>query len=55
MKDEELYFIIDALKQIVKNIIVWEKDYNYIPLQNEYNNIYFKDEHYIDTKKLFAF
>ncbi len=39
MTDGELYLIVDALKEIVKNISVWEKDYKYDSSKNEYRNI----------------
>jgi selenocysteine lyase/cysteine desulfurase len=34
--NEELYFITDALKQVVNNIKSWEKDYNYSAQKNEF-------------------
>jgi selenocysteine lyase/cysteine desulfurase len=37
--DEELYFIVDAIKDIVKNISRYEKDYNYSSSKNEFFNI----------------
>ncbi len=40
MKYDELYFIIDALKDIVKNISSWEKDYKYDSSINEFRNIH---------------
>lgn len=39
MTDEELYFITGSLKDIVKNITTWEKDYKYLSSKNEYVNI----------------
>ena len=39
MKDEELYFIINAIKEIVKNVNDWEKDYNYDIHKNEFTHI----------------
>ncbi len=36
MKDSEVYFFIDALKAIVKNIGIWEKDYVYLNRRNEF-------------------
>lgn len=38
MTDKELYFITNSLKEIVKNISVWEKDYKYDPAKNEFIN-----------------
>ncbi len=40
MKNDELIFIIDALKEIVKNISTWEKDYKYDSSINEFRNIH---------------
>lgn len=54
MTNEELYFIVDALKEIVKNIGAWQNDYKYELHKNEYSNILFTDEHLISTEKLFA-
>jgi selenocysteine lyase/cysteine desulfurase len=39
MTDDELYFIAGAIKEIVKNITHWEKDYKYDSSKNEYVNI----------------
>ena len=36
MTDEELYFIIDALKETVENINAWQKNYSYDLRKNEY-------------------
>lgn len=44
MTDDEVYFIVDALKQIVKNIDNWEKDYTYNSSDNEYHHINFNDD-----------
>ncbi len=38
MKDDEIYLIAEGLKQIIKNIDEWEKDYKYIPSKNEFVN-----------------
>jgi selenocysteine lyase/cysteine desulfurase len=38
MRDEELYFIIDAIKKTVENIAKWEKDYKYNLHTNEFYN-----------------
>jgi selenocysteine lyase/cysteine desulfurase len=38
MKDEELLYIIDALKQIQRNHWEWEKDYTYNKNTNEFRN-----------------
>jgi selenocysteine lyase/cysteine desulfurase len=36
MTDEEMHYVIDALKQIIANIDNWGKDYNYSPQVNEF-------------------
>jgi selenocysteine lyase/cysteine desulfurase len=38
MTDSEVYLIAEALREIVKNISGWEKDYKYISSKNEYVN-----------------
>ena len=38
MKDEELQYIIDALTQIQKHHLAWEKDYTYDKNTNEFRN-----------------
>ncbi len=38
MNNDEIYFIADAINQIVKNISSWEKDYEYISSKNEFIN-----------------
>lgn len=37
--DNDLYFMIDAIKDIIKNISVYEKDYFYSSSKNEFFNI----------------
>ena len=49
MTDEELYFIMDAIEEIVKNIKEFEKDYIYNPEKNEF---YHRDEIDADYKYL---
>ena len=39
MANDEIYFICDSIKQIIKNISNWEKDYNYSSSKNEYYNL----------------
>jgi selenocysteine lyase/cysteine desulfurase len=38
MKNEELYFIIDALKQITENYNIWSEDYIYDKHTNEFQH-----------------
>jgi selenocysteine lyase/cysteine desulfurase len=37
--NDDLYFMIDALKDVVKNISVYEKDYTYSSTKNEFFNV----------------
>jgi hypothetical protein len=39
MTDEELYFIIDAIKQVQQNHIEWRKAYTYNNKTNEFKHI----------------
>lgn len=39
MKNDEIYFIVNSIKNIVENIKEWEKDYKYDPHKNEFMNI----------------
>jgi selenocysteine lyase/cysteine desulfurase len=39
MTNDEVYYITDALGEIVKNISIWEKDYKYSSTKNEFINI----------------
>jgi selenocysteine lyase/cysteine desulfurase len=45
MRNEEIYFIADAVHEIVKNIKKWEKDYTYSAQENEFyhNSVNGKD------------
>jgi selenocysteine lyase/cysteine desulfurase len=36
MTDDELYYVLDAIKQIIANACAWEKDYHYDPHTNEF-------------------
>lgn len=38
MTRAELYYIIDAIKQIEANVEEWQKDYTYVPKTNEFNH-----------------
>jgi selenocysteine lyase/cysteine desulfurase len=53
MTNEELYFIIGALKDIVSNISSWEKDYRYISSKNEYVNVISGVDGLESVRKLF--
>jgi selenocysteine lyase/cysteine desulfurase len=53
MTNEEVYFIADALKDIVKNITTWEKDYKYLSSQNEYINLLSGEDETESIKNLF--
>jgi selenocysteine lyase/cysteine desulfurase len=53
MTEEELYFSIDAIKQIGLKHKEWEKDYIYDKHTNEFTNINSVDGGSIDFKKWF--
>ncbi|MBN2350446.1 MAG: aminotransferase class V-fold PLP-dependent enzyme [Bacteroidales bacterium] len=36
MKNEEVYYFVQSLKEIVENVDEWKKDYIYIPKKNEF-------------------
>jgi selenocysteine lyase/cysteine desulfurase len=38
MTDDDVYTIMDAIKQVAANIDVWEKDYNYSPTSNVFHH-----------------
>jgi selenocysteine lyase/cysteine desulfurase len=35
----EIYYLLDAISEIVKNIKIWEKDYCYLPNKNIFRNV----------------
>ena len=39
MTNNELYYIIEAIKEIVENINEWEKDYEYVLNKNEFFHV----------------
>jgi hypothetical protein len=39
MTDDELYLVINAISETVKNISIWEKEYNYNITKNEFFHI----------------
>jgi len=43
MTDEELYYIMDAIKQVIQNINEWGKDYTYSSKTNEFYHKTFVD------------
>lgn len=53
MTDDELYFIIDSINEVVKNISKWEKDYKYHPSKNEFVNLNSSSEEDETIKELF--
>ncbi len=54
MTSDELYYIIGAINQIVKNIDKWEKDYTYIPVKNEFINVLSSNPEEDLVKELFS-
>jgi selenocysteine lyase/cysteine desulfurase len=53
MTDDELYYITDAIRQIVKNIDQWEKNYQYNSHTNEFHHIRSHDSGIAPVKKWF--
>ena len=53
MTEEDLYFSIDAIKQIEKNHKKWEKDYSYDKHSNEFTNVNTVNDGFVDIKKWF--
>ena len=43
MKESELLYIIQSIKEVVENAGRWEKDYIYDRHTNEYNHKFFRD------------
>jgi selenocysteine lyase/cysteine desulfurase len=41
MTDDELFYIVDAIRQTVENAELWKKDYRYDKLTNEFHHIWF--------------
>jgi selenocysteine lyase/cysteine desulfurase len=53
MKDNEIHYITDAIREIVKNIDQWENDYQYNSHTNEFHYIHFNDKGMEKVKKWF--
>lgn len=53
MTNEEIYFIANAVNQIVSNISLWEKDYKYDSYKNEFENILRESAHSKIIKRWF--
>ncbi|MCZ7601333.1 MAG: aminotransferase class V-fold PLP-dependent enzyme [Melioribacteraceae bacterium] len=50
MTNNELYFILNAIKEIIQNVSEWEKDYTYSPKTNEYYHVTGNDQHKVIEK-----
>lgn len=53
MTDEELLYVMAAIREIVKHIDQWERDYSYSPSTNEFHHIRFHDDGINEIKKWF--
>ncbi|RQW04631.1 aminotransferase class V-fold PLP-dependent enzyme [candidate division KSB1 bacterium] len=53
MKDDEIYFIADAIRETVKNIDRWEQDYRYSAATNEFHHIRDEGDGMARVKKWF--
>lgn len=54
MKNEELLFITNSVKEIVLNIENWQKAYQYNPVTNEFDNLLIKETIEEDVKEWFV-
>jgi len=54
MTDEEIDYIIEAIRETVKHIKEWEKDYVYSAKTNEYHNIKIDESKLLDVKRWFV-
>lgn len=55
MKDQELLFICNAVREIVANIENWQKDYQYNPETNEFEMLLIKENIEEEVKEWFSF
>lgn len=53
MKDEDIYYMVYAIKEIIKNIDNWKKDYAYQPDCNEFVNIKYSSTEINCINKIF--
>ena len=53
MTDKELYFITNAIKEVVDNINEWKKDYKYSSKTNEFTHIKDKQDYQNNIKDYF--
>lgn len=54
MKNDELLFITNSVKEIVLNIENWQKAYQYNPVTNEFDNLLIKETIEEDVKEWFV-
>ena len=54
MTNDEIYFITDAIKQIINNIEEWQKDYTYSSHNNEFYHISKNGKEEDDIRKWFS-
>jgi hypothetical protein len=53
MTEDEVYFIINAIREIVKNIDCWKKDYRYSVTTNEFIHARSNDDIVAQVKEWF--
>ena len=53
MTDDELLYIVDAIRQTVENAELWEKEYRYDKLTNEFHHIRFSGNNGLYLNKWF--
>lgn len=54
MTEDEVYFITNAIREIVKNINLWEKEYRYSVSTNEFHHVSTNDKEMDRIKKWFT-
>lgn len=54
MKNDELYFIIDSIRSIVRNADTWSREYHYNPHTNEFRHYSETDGEDMDTSAWFC-
>ena len=54
MTNEELLFVCDAIQNVTHNIKEWQKNYQYNPITNEFENLIIKETIADDVKEWFC-
>ena len=54
MTEDEIYYITTAIREVVRNIDQWEKDYRYSVATNEFHHVCFEDNNKAKIKQWFV-